>query len=127
MLMMKRFKFILLFLLFPLILHAEEFIVYKIQSKNFLLKEIVTQLIKNKTNNKIKISVKDNIAYISYKSSSRIIKFHKSQETNNHFYYKRGNSHIAKLFINETNINKEVYFTLEKNGKRKIKVLLTRI
>lgn len=127
MLMMKRFKFILLFLLFPLILHAEEFIVYKIQSKNFLLKEIVTQLIKNKTNNRIKISVKDNIAYISYKSSSRVIEFHKSQETNNRFYYKRGNSHIAKLFINETNINKEVYFTLEKNGKRKIKVLLTRI
>lgn len=116
-----------LFILLPSTLQAEEFIVYQIQCKNFILKTIATQFIRNTTNNRIKITVKGDMAYISYKASQKSIEFHQATEKKDQYFYKKRKSHVAKLYIDEVNYCKEAYIILEENGKRKIKVSLIQI
>lgn len=124
---MKRFRYIILFSLLPLHLCAEEFIVHQIQSNNALLQIIAESIIKRKVENTITISVEGDIAYISYDSSRKSIEFHKVPEGKGNFYFKTRKSHTAKLFMDDLSSTDEVYFILEKNGKRKMKVSLMRV
>ena len=124
---MKRFIYVILLCLLPLYISADEFIVCQVQSNNFLLKAIAEGIIKNKVEGNVSISIVDDIAYITYSPSKKSIEFHKASEREGEFFFKRRNSHIVKLFMEDSAIAKEIYFVLEKNGKRKMKVTLIRI
>ena len=95
-------------------------------SDNFLLKAIAEGIIKTKVENKVTISIVDDIAYITYNSSMKSVEFHRMSSTEGNFFYKKRNSHIVKLFIEDSSVTKEIYFILEKNGKRKMRVTLIR-
>lgn len=124
---MKRFIYVILLCLLPLCISAEEFAVCQVQSNNFLLKAIAEGIIKKKIGGNVSISIVDNIAYITYNPSKRSVEFHRASKDDGEFFFKRRNSHIVKLFMEDSTIAKEIYFVLEKNGKRKMKVTLMRI
>lgn len=123
---MKRLIYVILFCFSPLCLSADEFVVYQVHSDNFLLKAIAEGIIKTKVENKVTISIVDDIAYITYNSSMKSVEFHRMSSTEGNFFYKKRNSHIVKLFIEDSSVTKEIYFILEKNGKRKMRVTLIR-
>ena len=62
---MKKIIYAILLCLFPLGLSADEFIVYQIHSKNALLKTIAEGIIRTKVEDKVLISIVDDIAYIT--------------------------------------------------------------
>ena len=124
---MKRFVYVILLYLFPLCLSADEFVVSQVQSNSFLLKAIAEGVIKNKVGDNVSISIVDDIAYITYNSSKKIIELHKAPEREGGFFFRKRNSHVVKLFIEDSSAAKEVYFVLEKDGKKKMKVTLIRI
>lgn len=124
---MKRFIYVILLYLFPLCLSADEFVVSQVQSNSLLLKAIAERIIKNKVGDNVSISIVDDIAYITYYSSKKSVELHKAPEREGGFFFKKRNSHVVKLFIEDSSAAKEVYFVLEKNGKKKMKVTLMRI
>lgn len=124
---MKRFIYVILLCLFPLCLSADEFVVYQIHSNNFLLKAMAEGIIKAKVKDKVSISIVDDIAYVAYNSSKRCVEFHRASAHEGRFFFKKKESHIVKLFMENSSIAKEIYFVLEKNGKRKIRVTLIRV
>lgn len=124
---MKRFIYVILLYLFPLCLSADEFVVSQVQSNSFLLKAIAEGIIKNKVGDNVSISIVDDIAYITYNSSKKSVELHKAPERAGGFFFKKKNSHVVKLFIEDFSVAKEIYFVLEKNGKKKVKVTLIRI
>ena len=123
---MKRLIYVILLCFSPLCLSADEFVVSEVHSDNFLLKAIAEGIIKTKVENKVTISIVDDIAYITYNSSMKSIEFHRMSSNEENYFYKKRNSHIVKLFIEDSSVAKEIYFVLEKNGKRKMRVTLIR-
>lgn len=124
---MKRFIYVILLCLFPLCLNADEFVVNQVHSNNFLLKAIAEGIIKAKVEGKVSISIVGDIAYITYNSSKRSIEFRRASASEGCFFFKKKESHIVKLFMEDFSVTKEIYFVLEKNGKRKMKVTLIRV
>ena len=123
---MKRLIYVILLCFSPLCLSADEFVVSEVHSDNFLLKAIAEGIIKTKVENKVTISIVDDIAYITYNSSMKSIEFHRMSSNEENYFYKKRNSHIVKLFIEDSSVAKEIYLVLEKNGKRKMRVTLIR-
>lgn len=123
---MKRFVYVVVLCFFPLCLSAGEFVVCQVHSDNLLLKAIAEGIIKTKVANKISISIVDDVAYITYNSSKKIVEFHRASAVDGKFFFKRRNSHIVKLFMEDSLATKEIYFVLEKNGKKKMKITLVR-
>lgn len=124
---MKKFLYVILFFLFPFYLKADEFVVNKIDSENSFLKAIAVGIIKAKVPNKVSISVVGDIAYITYNTSKKSIEFHRVSSDEGRFFVKRKKSHSIKLFMADSSTAKEIYFVLEKNGKKKIRVTLVRV
>ena len=125
--MMKRFVCVILLCLLPLCLSADEFVVRQVCSNNILLKAIAERIIKNKVEGNVSISIVDDIAYITYDSSKECVEFHKASKDEGNFFFKKRNSHVVKLFMENSSTVNEIHFILEKNGKRKIRVTLIRV
>lgn len=124
---MRRLIYVILFSLFPLCLSADEFVISKVYSNNFLLKAIAEGVIRTRLEGNVSISIVGDVAYITYDSSKKSIEFHRASKSEGGFFFKRRNSHVVKLFIEDSTKVKEVYFVLEKNGKRKMMVTLMRV
>lgn len=124
---MRRLIYVILFSLFPLCLSADEFVVSQIHSNNFLLKAIAEGVIRTRLEGNVSISIAGDIAYITYDSSKKSIEFHRAPKSEGGFFFKKRNSHVVKLFIEDSTKVKVVYFVLEKNGKRKMKVTLMKV
>ena len=124
---MRRLIYVILFCLFSLCLSADEFVVSQVDSNNFLLKAIAEGVIKTRLKGYVSISIVDDVAYITYDSSKKSIEFHRTPKSEGGFFFKRRNSHVVKLFMDDFKTVKEIYFILEKNGKRKMKVTLMKV
>ena len=124
---MKRFIYVILLYLFPLCLSADEFVVSQVQSNSFLLKAIAEGIIKNKVGDNVSISIVDDIAYITYNSSKKSVEFHRMSTNEGNVFFKKRNSHMVKLYMEDSLRTKEIYFVLEKNGKKKVIVTLIRV
>ena len=117
----------ILFCFFSLCVNADDFIVSHVYSTNPLLKSFVEGIINAKVETKISISIVNDIAYIAYDSSKEILTFYKASADEGRFFFKKRKSHIVKLFMGDDSVEKEIYFELEKNGKRKMRVTLIRM
>lgn len=124
---MKRIIYVILLYLFPFCLNADEYIVHRVYSNNVLLKKIAEGIIKTKVEDKISISIVDDIAYVTYNSSKRSVEFHRVYTSEGSFFLKKRKSHKVKLFMDNSSMAKEIYFVLEKNGERRMRVTLIRI
>lgn len=124
---MKRFIYVILLCLFPLCLNADEFVIHQIHSNNCLLKAIAERIIKMKVKGNVSISIVGDIAHITYNSSMRSVEFHRASANEGHFFIKKKKSHVVKLFMEDFSDTEKIYFVLEKNGKRKMKVILMRV
>lgn len=124
---MNRVIYVILLCLFPLCLSADEFVVYQVHSNNVLLKTIAEGVIKAKVEGKVSISIVGDVAYITYNSSKRSVELRRASASEGCFFFKKRESHIVKLFMEDSSVSKEVYFVLEKNGKRKMRVTLIRV
>lgn len=124
---MKRLIYVILFCLFPLCLVADEFIVCQVHSNNFILKALVEGVIKTTVKGNISISIVNDIAYITYNPSKKSVEFRRASESEGEFFFKKRDSHVVKLFMEDSSLAKEIYFVLEKNGRKKIKVTLIRV
>ena len=124
---MRRIVCSILLCFFVLCLNADEFVVHHIHSNNILLKALAETIIEVNIKDRVSISIVDDIAYITYNSSKKSVELHKAPEREGGFFFKKRNSHVVKLFIEDSSAAKEVYFVLEKNGKKKMKVTLMRI
>ena len=85
------------------------------------------RIIKVKVENKVSISVVGNIAYITYNSSKKSVEFHRMSTNEGNVFFKKRNSHMVKLYMEDSLRTKEIYFVLEKNGKKKVIVTLKRV
>ena len=124
---MKNVIHVILLSLFPLCLKANEFVVFQVHSDNLLLKTMAERIIKVKVKNKVSISVVGNIAYITYNSSKKSVEFHRMSTNEGNVFFKKRNSHMVKLYMEDSLRTKEIYFVLEKNGKKKVIVTLIRV
>ncbi len=124
---MRRIVCVILLCFFFLYLNANEFVVRHIHSNNILLKALAETIIEANVIDRVFISVVDDVAYITYNSSKKRVEFRRTSTKEGTFFFKERKSHIVKLFMEESSVSKEVYFVLEKNGKRKMKVTLKRV
>ena len=106
---------------------ADEFIVCQVHSNNFILKVLVEGVIKTTVEGNISISIVNDIAYITYNPSKKSVEFRRASESEGEFFFKKRDSHVVKLFMEDSSLAKEIYFVLEKNGRKKIKVTLIRV
>ena len=124
---MKKIIYVILLSFFPLCLNADEFVVCHVHSDNLLLKTMAEGIIKVEVENKVSISVVGDIAYITYSSSKKSVEFHRMSTNEGDVFFKKRNSHIVKLFMEESLGANEIYFVLEKNGKKKMRITIKTI
>lgn len=125
-------KFLVLSILitfFPLHLVGEDFVIQSIQGNCLLYKHLARNYFKSKGYGRISILLKDKVALISYQTTySKSATFYQAKQNNN-IYYKSTHKHTVLLHIKKKDNNtiSEAYFTLQRKGKEKIKILLTQI
>ena len=124
---MRRIVCSILLCFFVLCLNADEFVVHHIHSNNILLKALAETIIEVNIKDRVSISIVDDIAYITYNSSKKSVEFRGVSADEGTFFFKKRKSHIVKLFMEESSVTQEIYFILEKNGKRKMRVTLKRV
>ena len=124
---MRRIVCSILLCFFVLCLNADEFVVHHIHSNNILLKALAETIIEVNIKDRVSISIVDDIAYITYNSSKKSVEFHRMSTNEGNVFFKKRNSHMVKLYMEDSLRTKEIYFVLEKNGKKKVIVTLIRV
>ena len=99
----------------------------KVEADQIAVKHKKSSYFKVKVENKVSISVVGNIAYITYNSSKKSVEFHRMSTNEGNVFFKKRNSHMVKLYMEDSLRTKEIYFVLEKNGKKKVIVTLIRV